>query len=246
MDLTVALTEHVSPDALTPILLHDACFGQGLARTKADQQRMTQEILIQRHEAHNWQRERYVTVALDESGARDDIADLAMVEPTNPCHHPNLVHGCYTGPWKVVGVILDRLSFPARSRNMRLLCHRQGPSNPANGEWRGNTLALALKDFPDVQSDSFAQNLLLVRCQLPTFHAPRRAVTRISIHSSIMPTAGRNDQLSRVATAASGAPSLCHGRRNAGSNNNTVCTTVFFRQSTRVSRTAFSFGSDPR
>lgn len=143
MDLTVALTEHVSPDALTPILLHDACFGQGLARTKADQQRMTQEILIQRHEAHNWQRERYVTVALDESGARDDIADLAMVEPTNPCHHPNLVHGCYTGPWKVVGVILDRLSFPARSRNMRLLCHRQGPSNPANGEWRGNTLALA-------------------------------------------------------------------------------------------------------
>ena len=103
-------------DAVTQAL-DDTSFGHGLKRTVADQQRMTREILKQRHEARNKLRERHnARVQRGSPGAAAAVGDLVLVkEPIaslhRDSHHPKLAHDHYTGPWKIVDVIRDRLSF---------------------------------------------------------------------------------------------------------------------------------------
>lgn len=109
--------------------LDAASFVHGLERTVTDQRHMTQEILVQRHEARNERRERHnERVTRESPGAKAAVDDLVLVEKPiatlfRERHHPKLAHGHYTGSWTVTNVILDRLSFTVRLNGRRI---RQG------------------------------------------------------------------------------------------------------------------------
>ena len=112
-------------DAVTPALDSNT-LGQGLERTVADQQRMTQEILAYRNVARNRQREqRNARIIRESPGARAAVDDRVLVkEQVNTLHrdshHPKLAHDHYTGPWKVINVIHERLSFTVQLNGRRV------------------------------------------------------------------------------------------------------------------------------
>ena len=112
-------------DAATPALDSDS-LGRGLERTVADQQRMTQEILAFRHAARNRQREqRNAQVVRESPGAQAAVGDRVLVkEPAaalhRDSHHPKLAHDHYTGPWTVINIIHERLSFTVQLNGRRV------------------------------------------------------------------------------------------------------------------------------
>lgn len=116
---------HSHIDVVTQTL-DDASFNQGLERNVAEQQRMTQEILVHRHEARNKRRERpNAQVARSSPGAQTAAGDFVLVkEPSatlhRDSHHPKLTHDHYTGPWKVVNVVLDHLFFNVHLNGRRV------------------------------------------------------------------------------------------------------------------------------
>lgn len=100
----------------------DDSFDHGLERTVTDQQRMNQEILRQRHEARNRQRERHnAKIAREPPGAKTVSGSLVLVKEKSNTHHrdslhPKLAHDHYAGPWRVINVIRDRLSFTVQTQ----------------------------------------------------------------------------------------------------------------------------------
>lgn len=113
-------------DVVTQALGDDSSFGHGLERAVTDQQRMTQEILRQRHDAQNRQRERHkAKVARESPGAKTVSGSLVLVkEPSNMLHrdslHPKLAHDHYTPPWRVTTVMRDRPSFTIQLNGRRI------------------------------------------------------------------------------------------------------------------------------
>lgn len=102
---------------------------QGLERSVAESQqtvREVQQILAQRQAAKNQQRERHnERVSRESPGANAKVGDLMLVrEASNTLHqdslHPKLAHDHFTGPWKVVNVVRDHLSFTVQLNGRRI------------------------------------------------------------------------------------------------------------------------------
>eukprot|EP00752_Nemacystus_decipiens_P018520 g16605.t1 len=106
--------------------LDAASFGQGLDRTVEEQHHMTQEILAKRQETLTRQRERHnARVARESPGANAQAGDLVLVRETpvslyRDSLHPKLAHEHFTGPWKVVNVLLARLCFTVQLNGRRI------------------------------------------------------------------------------------------------------------------------------
>eukprot|EP00752_Nemacystus_decipiens_P008157 g7296.t1 len=106
--------------------LDAASFGQGLDRTVEEQLHMTQEILAKRQETLTRQRERHnAKVARESPGANAQAGDLVLVRETpvslyRDSLHPKLAHEHFTGPWKVVNVLLSRLCFTVQLNGRRI------------------------------------------------------------------------------------------------------------------------------
>ena len=131
--------------------LDDTSSGQGLGRTVADQQRMTQEIRY-RHAPTNRQRERHnAAVPRESPGAKAIIGDLVLVkEPVNTLHrdvyHPKLGHDHYAGPWEVINVIHDRVSFTVQLNGRRIRQRKVAASDLKPYHARPQHLRLPFED----------------------------------------------------------------------------------------------------
>eukprot|EP00903_Cladosiphon_okamuranus_P021321 g19591.t2 len=138
-------------DAVTQAL-DGATFGQGLERTVADQQRLTQEILKQRHEAKNKLCERHnARIARESPGAKVTVDDLVLVkEPINTLHrdshHPKLAHDHYISPWKVINTIRDRQSFTVQLNGRRIRQRRVAAADIKPYHKRPDHLKLEFED----------------------------------------------------------------------------------------------------
>eukprot|EP00903_Cladosiphon_okamuranus_P016079 g14843.t1 len=97
--------------------LDGTSFGHGLERTVEEQHHMTQEILAKRQEVLTKQRERHnARVARESPGAKAQVDDFVLVREApvflyRDSLHPKLAHDHFTGPWKVVNVLQERLCF---------------------------------------------------------------------------------------------------------------------------------------
>eukprot|EP00752_Nemacystus_decipiens_P015644 g13961.t1 len=106
--------------------LDAASFGQGLDRTVEEQHHMTQEILAKRQETLTRQRERHnARLARESPGANAQAGDMVLVRETpvslyRDSLHPKLAHEHFTGPWKVVNVLLSRLCFTVQLNGRRI------------------------------------------------------------------------------------------------------------------------------
>eukprot|EP00752_Nemacystus_decipiens_P004057 g3715.t1 len=132
--------------------LDDASLGQGLERTVADQQRMTQKILKQWHEAKNKLRGRHnARVARGSPGAKAAVGDYVLVkEPDSTLHrdshHPKLTNDHYTGPWKVINAIRDRLSFTVQLNGRKIRQRRVAAADVKPYHRRPDHLRLPFED----------------------------------------------------------------------------------------------------
>lgn len=105
-------------------------YGQGLERTIEEQHHMTQEVLAKRQEVLTQQRERHnAKIARESPGAKARVGDLVLVRETPvSLHrdnlHPKLATEHYTGPWKVINVLLDRLCFTVQLNGRRIRLRR--------------------------------------------------------------------------------------------------------------------------
>eukprot|EP00903_Cladosiphon_okamuranus_P005335 g5333.t1 len=97
--------------------LDGTSFGHGLERTVEEQHHMTPEILAKRQEVLTKQRERHnARVARESPRAKAQVNDFVLVRETpvslyRDSLHPKLAHDHFTGPWKVVNVLQERLCF---------------------------------------------------------------------------------------------------------------------------------------
>lgn len=105
-------------DELVPTL-DDATLGGRLERTMADKRQMARrkrEAPVQRQATKNRRREIEATIARASPGAKAKIGDKVLVKeatrtPHNDGLHPKWARDHLTGPWKVVNVVWQGLSF---------------------------------------------------------------------------------------------------------------------------------------
>lgn len=109
-------------DDLAPTLDDDAV-GAGLERTIEDKRQMAREVrtaLTQRQASKNRQREAAnARIARTSPGAKAEVGDKVLVkEADSTLHrdglHPKLAHDHFTGPWEVINVVREGLSFTVR------------------------------------------------------------------------------------------------------------------------------------
>ncbi|CAB1114741.1 unnamed protein product [Ectocarpus sp. CCAP 1310/34] len=106
--------------------LDGASFGQGLEITVEEQHHMTQEILAKRQEALTKQSERHnAKIGRESPGAKAQVGDFVLVRETpvslyRDSLHPKLAHEHFTGPWKVVNVLPERLCFTVQMNGRRV------------------------------------------------------------------------------------------------------------------------------
>jgi len=87
---------------------------------------MTQEILAKRQEILTQQRDRCnARISRESPGAKAQVGDLVLVRETpvslhRDSYHPKLAHEHFTGPWKVINVLLDRLCFTVQLNGRRI------------------------------------------------------------------------------------------------------------------------------
>jgi len=132
--------------------LDAASFGQGLDRTVEEQHHMTQEILAKRQETLTRQRERHnAKVARESPGAKAQVGDLVLVRETpvslyRDSLHPKLAHEHFTGPWKVINVLLARLCFTVQLNGRRIRQRRVAAADVKPFHHRPDHLKLDFED----------------------------------------------------------------------------------------------------
>ena len=132
--------------------LDDAAFGQGLERTVEAQHHLTQEILAKRQEVLTRQRERHnARIARESPGAKAKVGDWVLVHETavslhRDSLHTKLAHDHFTGPWKVVNVLLDRLCFTVQLNGRRIRQRRVVAADVKPFHVRPEDLRLSFED----------------------------------------------------------------------------------------------------
>ena len=113
---------------------------------------MTQEILAARQTILTKQRERHnAKIARESPGAKARVGDLVLVHETpvslyRDSLHPKLAHDHFTGPWKVINVLLDRLCFTVQLNGRRVRQRRVVAADIKPFHQRPNHLRLAFED----------------------------------------------------------------------------------------------------
>ena len=113
---------------------------------------MTQEILAARQTILTKQRERHnAKIARESPGAKAQVGDLVLVHETpvslyRDSLHPKLAHDHFTGPWKVINVLLDRLCFTVQLNGRRVRQRRVVAADIKPFHQRPDHLRLAFED----------------------------------------------------------------------------------------------------